>query len=170
MNNGCRGHFPSECIADLGGVADWADESLERLGERPLHPVEPHQSLVVRLLCLPTGSPAYSVRAEAYGQSWRLFCRTLNCETVFDSGISARRNDQLIAGKDAERLMDLWGDLRFWSIAAVDDKDAFDGTTYILEAVERGRYRVVHRDDPEWGDSFGEFSEILLDLAGITSR
>ncbi len=170
MNNTRRGHFPTESIADLGGVADWADQSLAQLGERSLHPAAPDQTLVVRLLCLPTGSPAYSVRAEAYGQSWRLFGRELSVDTGFESRELARRDDRLISGKEAERLMDLWADLRFWSIAATDDRDVFDGTTYILEAAEHGQYRVIHRDDPEWGDTFGEISDLLLNLAGLAAR
>lgn len=170
MNNGTRSHFPTECIANLGGAADWAAQSLGHLGERPLHPADPHQTLIVRLLCLPTGSPAYSVRAEAYGQSWRLFSRELSSDAGFVCAELARRDDRLISGKDSERLMELWGDLQFWSIAATDDRDVFDGTTFVLEAAERGRYRVIYRDDPEWSDAFGEFSECLLDLAGLASR
>jgi hypothetical protein len=170
MNSGTRSHFPIESIADLGGVADWAGQSLNRLCERPLHPVESQQALVVRLLCLPTGSPAFSVRAEAYGLSWRLFSRELSSDDGFERGELSRREDRLVVGADAEKLTDLWRDLRFWSIAAADDRDVIDGTTYVLEAAERGRYRVIYRDDPEWGDTFGEFSEVLLNLVGIVSR
>jgi hypothetical protein len=47
---------------------------------------------------------------------------------------------------------------------------AFDGTTYVLEAAERGRYRVVTRSDPERGDSFGEFAQRLVGLAGLAPR
>jgi hypothetical protein len=99
-----------------------------------------------------------------------LFGRELSGEARFESCELAHRDDRLISGKDAERLMDLWSDLRFWSIAATDDRDVFDGTTYILEAAERGRYRVIHRDDPEWGDTFGEISDFLLNLAGLAER
>jgi hypothetical protein len=171
MNNSQISHFPNESLADLGGVADWADQTLERLGERPLHPADPHQALVVRMLCLPSDSHACSIRAEAYGQSWRLFCRKLGSdESGFDSGELFRRDERLIVGDDAKRLTDLWEYLRFWSMSPDEEKDVFDGTTYVLEAAERGRYRVIHRDEPQWGDAFGEFSEVLLDLAGLAPR
>jgi hypothetical protein len=170
MNNSAQCHFPAESIADLGGVADWAGQSLERLCERPLHPAAPQQTLVVRLLCLPTSSPACSVRAELYGLSWRLFCRELSGDADFELGELTRREEHLVVGAAAERLTDLWGDLRFWSIAPAGDREVIDGTTYILEAAERGRYRVIYRDDPEWGDAFAEFSEALLGLAGLASR
>ena len=170
MKNGCRGHFPLECIADLRGVADWADQTLERLGERPLHPADPNQPLVFRMLCLPTLSQACSIRAEAYGQSWRLFCRELSGDAGYELGELTRREERLIVGVDAERLTELWKYLHFWSMAPSDDKEVLDGTGYVLEAAERGRYRVIYRDDPEWGDTFGEFSELLLDLAGLSPR
>jgi hypothetical protein len=170
MNNSAQCRFPSESIADLGGVADWADQSLKQLFERPLHPVDPQQTLVVRLLCLPTGSPPHSVRAEVYGSSWRLFCRELSSESRFELSELARREERLIVGADAERFTELWRDLQFWSIASSDDREVIDGTTYILEAADRGRYRVIYRDDPEWGDTFAEFSEALLNLAGLAQR
>jgi hypothetical protein len=170
MNNSTRCHFPAESIADLGGVADWADQSLRRLYERPLYPVNQQQVLVVRLLCLPTGSPACSVRAELYGLSWRLFCRELGGDSSFETGELTRREERLIVGTEAERLMDLWSDLRFWSIAPAGDREVIDGTTYILEAAERGKYRVIYRDDPEWGDTFAELIESLLELAGLAAR
>ena len=170
MNNSAQCRFPTECIADLGGVADWADQSLKQLFERPLHPADPQQTLVVRLLCLPTGSPACSIRAEVYGSSWRLFCRELNSEGRFELGELSRREERLIVGADAERFTDLWSDLQFWSIAPAGDREVIDGTSFILEAAERGRYRVIYRDDPEWGDTFAEFSAALLDLAGLAQR
>ncbi len=46
----------------------------------------------------------------------------------------------------------------------------FDGTTFVLEAAEHGRYHIIHRDDYEWGDTFGEFCELLLKLAGFVLR
>jgi hypothetical protein len=170
MNNSAQCRFPTECIANLGGVADWADQTLKQLFERPLHPVDTQQTLLLRLLCLPTGSPACSVRAELYGLSWRLFCRELSGNSGFELGELTRREEHLIVGTDAERLTDLWSDLRFWSIAPAGDREVIDGTSFILEAAERGRYRVIYRDDPEWGDTFAEFSEVLLDLAGLARR
>lgn len=170
MNDGWRGHFPVENIADLGGVADWAGECLERLGESPLHPAAPQQSLVVRLLCLPSSSPAFTVRAEAYGPAWRLSCRDLSEESGFELIEEVHSEDRLITGANAERLNDLWEYLRFWSINPTGERNAYDGTTYVMEAAEQGRYRVVSREDPGCDDTFGEFSEVLLGLAGLAPR
>jgi len=168
MGEGWRQFFPAD---NLNGSAVWAGQALERLGEQPLHPAGPHQPLVVRLLCLPTWSPACSVRAERSGVSWRLFARELDGEKAgFDLGELARRDNRLVVGADADRVAELWEHLRFWSIAPAGGEDVLDGTSYVLEAAERGRYRVVIRDDPEWGDTFGEFSDLLVGLAGLAPR
>lgn len=91
-------------------------------------------------------------------------------EAGFELGELARRHNCLVVGEDADRLTDLWGWLGFWSMAPVGGEDVLDGTSYVLESAEGVRYRVVVRDDPEWGDTFGDFSELLIRLAGLTSR
>lgn len=175
MDEGWRHYFPAGSLDPRPDLhrhrAEWYADALKRLGEQPLHPVRSDQPFVVRLLCLPTWSPACSVRAEPFGLTWRLFARELNgAESGFDLGELARRDDRLIAGADAERVAELWGWLRFWSVAPTGGEDVLDGTTHVLEAAERGRYRVVVRDDPEWGDTFGEFADRLVRLAGLTPR
>ena len=44
--------------------------------------------------------------------------RELSSDGGFELGELSRREDRLIVGTEAEKLTDLWGDLRFWSIAA----------------------------------------------------
>jgi hypothetical protein len=171
MGEGWRRFFPPDTLRALGNSAVWAGQTLDRLGEQPLHPAGPHQPLVVRLLCLPTWSPACSVRAERSGLSWRLVAGELNgAEAGFDLGELARRDDCLVVGAEAERIAELWEQLRFWSIAPVSGEDVLDGTSYVLKAAEGGRYRAVIRDDPEWGDTFVEFSDLLVQLAGLPPR
>jgi hypothetical protein len=151
--------------------AEWYTDARVRLGEGPLHPAGPDQPFVVRLLCLPTWAPACSVRGERSGLVWRLLSRELDGEeSGFDLGELAHRDDRLIVGADADRLTALWAWLRFWSIPTSGGEDVLDGTAYVLEAAERGRYRVVVRDDPEWGDTFGELADLLIGFAGLTPR
>ena len=171
MGNSWLRFFPVASLGPIRGVAERAGQALDRLGETPLHPVGSQQPLVVRLLCLPTWSPACSVRIEMSGLSWWLVGRELDGEAGFDLGKLARREDRLLSGTEATRLAELWEYLRFWSLAPVACGElVFDGTSFVLEGVEHGRYRVVIRDDPEWGDTFGEFSELLLNLAGFGAR
>lgn len=175
MGEGWRRYFPAGSLDPRPDLhrhrAEWYADALERLGEPPLHSAGPDQLFVVRLLCLPTWSPACSVRAERSGLGWRLLARELDGdESGFDLGELARRDDRLVVGADADRLAELWEWLRFWSIAPAGGEDVLDGTAYVLEAVERGRYRVVVRDDPEWGDTFGEFADLLIRLAGLAPR
>lgn len=66
----------------------------------------------------------------------------------------------------------MWRYLRFWSLPAAnpDDPEVLDGVTDVLEAAEMGRYHVAHRCDYGWGETFGEFRELLFKLGGFTPR
>jgi hypothetical protein len=175
MREGWRSYFPQGSLnqrPDLHrSVAEWYAEALDRLRELPFHPVHPEQPLTLRLLCLPTWFPACSVRAELNGLAWRLYSRELDGqEAGFDLGQLARSEERLIVGEPADRLTELWKWLNFWSIAPDSDEETLDGTEYVLEVMERGRYRVVVREDPEWGDPFGDFADFLMELAGLAQR
>jgi len=171
MGNGWLEYFPVSNIRHIPDIAEWAGQALDRLRESPLHPVGPHQPLVVRLLCLSTWSPACSVRIERSGLSWRLAARELDGEAGFHLGQLARREDRLLSTTEAAQLADLWGYLHFWSLPPVgSEEDVLDGTSFLLEGAEHGRYHAVVREDPEWGDTFGECSELLVGLAGLASR
>jgi hypothetical protein len=174
--DGWRRYFPAGSLdprPDLHRFsAEWFADALSRLDELPLHPAEPDQPLVVRLLCLPTWAPACSVRAEPSGLLWRLDARELDGEEAgFDLGRLAVRSDRVLAADEAARLSEMWAYLRLWSVGPdAREDDVLDGTTYVLEAAERGRYHVAHRAEPEWGDTFGEFADLLVSLAGLAPR
>jgi hypothetical protein len=169
MSDNRRRYFPPAYHRLLRDVAEWAGQALDLLGEAPLWSVALHQPLTIRLLCLPTWSPACSVRVERSGLSWRLAGRELDGEAGFDLGELARCEDRLLSGAEGERLAELWDYLRLWSLAPIaSGEEDLDGTSFVLEGAEHGRYHAVVRDDPEWGDTFGEFSELLLGLAGFT--
>ncbi len=176
MDGGWQRYFPHGCLdprPDLHRLsAEWFADALGRLDEPPLYPVGMDQPLVVRLLCLPTWRPACSVRVEPAGLSWQLAARELSGEEAgFDLGGLARRVDRVLAGSEAARVSELWAYLRLWSLGpAPDGDDVLDGTTYVVEAAERGRYHVAHRAEPEWGDTLGEFADLLVSLAGLAPR
>jgi hypothetical protein len=152
--------------------AEWFADALDRLDEPPLHPARPDQPLGVRLLCLPTWAPACSVRIEPSGLSWWLTARELDGEeAAFDLGRLAHRADRVLTVDEAARVSELWAYLRLWSVGPdAREDDVLDGTIYVLEAAERGRYHVAHRAEPEWGDTFGEFADLLIGLAGLAPR
>jgi hypothetical protein len=154
------------------GQAEYFSLFLHRMGEMPLYPVGPHQPLVIRFLCLPTWSSTCCVRIEASGLSWRLVGKEMDREAGFEVGKLIRSEDRFLTAEEAGRLADLWRYLRFWSLPAEgdEDEDVFDGTTYAEEAAHQGQYHIAHRDDYEWGDTFGEFCELLLKLAAFAPR
>lgn len=176
MDDGARDYFPARGLdprPDLHSfLAEWYGGALARLHEQPLYPANAEQPrLVVRLLCLPTWSRACSVRVEASGCFFGLEGRELDGEEAgFELGQLARRQARTLSGTETARFTASWEQLRFWSLAASRDNDVLDGTTYVLEAAERGRYHVAQWNDFEWGDPFGELSDLLFRLAGFARR
>lgn len=176
MSDGWRRFFPAGSLDPRSELhrmrAEYYADALERLGEPPLQPGNRDWPLVVRLLCLPTWSPACSVLAERSGLTWRLIARELDgAESGFDLGELAHREERLLTTADAARVEEMWAYLDFWSLdLRTDGDDVLDGTTYVIEAADQGRYHVVPRDDPEWGDTFGEFADLLVRLAGLLPR
>jgi hypothetical protein len=143
---------------------------LRRMGEPPLYPAGPHQPLVVRLLCLPTWSQACAVRVEPHGLTWRLVAKEVSGEAGFEVGQLVRSEARVLSAAEYRQAEELWEYLRFWSLPPAGGEDVLDGTTYLLEAAQHGRYHAAVREDPEWGDTFGEFCESLLRLAGLALR
>lgn len=142
---------------------------LRQMDETPLEPPETDQPLVIRLLCIPTWSPACCVRIEAGSPTWRLAVKEMSGEAGFDAGELIRTEDWLLTSREASQIAVLWDYLHFWSLpAAVESEDVLDGTTFALEAAQGGRYHVAHRDDFEWGETFGEVCRLLLRLAKYT--
>jgi hypothetical protein len=143
---------------------------LQRMEEPPLHPAGGQQPLTIRLLCLPTWSRACAVRIESHGLWRRLVGKETSGEAAFEVGEVVRRESRLLTAAESAQVDELWQYLRFGSLPASDDECVFDGTTYLLEAARHGRYGVAVREDPEWGDTFGEFCGLMLSLAGFGPR
>jgi hypothetical protein len=174
LDDGWRDYFPAGSLdsrPDLHReLAEWFSLFLQRMMEPPLHPVGSDQALVIRLLCLPTWSQACSIRVAAHGLSWELIAKELNGEAGFEVGELVHRGSWRLSVAESAQAAELWPYVCFWSLPAQGEEDVLDGTTYVLEAAEHGRYRVVYRDDPEWGDTFGEFCQLLLRLAAFAPR
>jgi hypothetical protein len=145
-------------------TAEWFSSYLERMEEPPLYPPSAALSMTFRLLCLPTWDHPSVVRIEAYGTTWRLLGKQTNGDGGFEAGRIDRRERRLLTQEEANRVAGILPYLRFWELPAFTEDDGCDGTTWVLEGVNRGRYHVVHRWMPEWGDTFGEFCLMLLGL------
>src|SRR5262249_6560330 len=101
MKDEWRSYFP---VGSLGPHPDLdrdlAEELallLERMEEAPLHTGRAQQSLVVRLLCLPTWSQACAVRVESGGRGWRLVPKEMTGEAGFEVGDLARRAQRVLS-------------------------------------------------------------------------
>jgi hypothetical protein len=141
-------YFPHNLSGDL---RHWFTQFLIRMDEPPFYSAASYQPLTIRLLCLPTWSEPCSIRLQSSGLSFHLWGRELDGEAGFDVGRLVRREERLLTGQDAAQVWELWRYLRFWSLAESDpESEVFDGTTYVLEAAERSRYHLIHRDELDW--------------------
>lgn len=175
MNDELQRYFPEGSLDPQPNrhrsQAEWFATALQRLGEGPLHPGGSACPLVIRLLCLPTWSPACSVRVEQHGLNWTLAARELDGdEAGFDLGKLSHQEIRRLTNDEARRVACLWKYVRFWSLGPDEGDGVFDGTTYVIEAAESAVYGVVQRCDPEWGDTFGEFSDLLIEIACLAPR
>ena len=146
--------------------AAWFGAYLSRMEEPPLYPPA-EQPTSYRCLCLPTWDRPSVVRLETHGPTWRLTGKHTNGNGGFEVGQVDHRTTRLLTWDEAARVADLLPYVRFWALPTFVVEDGLDGTTWVLEGVRRGRYHVVHRWEPEWGDSFGEFCTLLMRLSGV---
>jgi hypothetical protein len=60
-------------------------------------------------------------------------------------GRVVRQVSRLLDSVEAGRVAELLPYLRFWELPVCTEDEGFDGTTWELEGVSRGRYHVAHR-------------------------
>ncbi len=142
--------------------ADWFGTYLAALEEEPLYPASSALPTTFRCLCLPTWTRPSVVRIELHGLSWQLTGKQARGDGGFQVGRVVKRISRFLEAGEANRLADLLLYLRFWQLPTFVGDAGLDGTTWVLEGISRGRYHVVHRWCPEWGDTFGEFCLLLL--------
>jgi hypothetical protein len=144
--------------------ASWFGSYLEAMEEKPLLPAR-HSPLTFRCLCLPTWGQPWMVRIEELGLGWSLSGRQLTGDGGFEVGEICRRVRRTLSGEESARVTGLLTALCFWDRPTTVDHFGFDGTTWVLEGTDSGRYHVIQRWEPEWGDTFGEFCRLLEELA-----
>lgn len=148
---------------------DWFSQHLHSMGELALFPAPDNQSLTFRFLALPTWGKPYTVRVEQQGEDWRLVGRMTDGDGGYEPGPVIRTVEGRLSGAEAQRLVKLLGKLSFWEEPTAIDDTGCDGTTWVLEAAEAGRYHVAHRWCPDKG-AFSEFCTLLGQLGGFHAR
>lgn len=147
---------------------DEVSEALFRMGEAPLWPPPAHDLLTIRVTVIPRWSFARCVRVVEDGARCLLSGRSLDGEeAAYELGKLHREVDRVLTTDEARSVIHMWRHLRFESLAAVDPDDVDDDSSTVIEAVRAGRYHAVRRDRIDFGDTYGEFSELLQKLAGF---
>lgn len=146
---------------------DWFSQHLHSMGEPALFPAPNNPSLTFRFLLLPTWSEPYAVRVEQRGEEWWLVGRMTEGDGGYEPGPVIRTVEGRLSGAEAQRLVTLLGKLSFWNLPTAIDDTGRDGTTWVLEGAEAGRYHMVHRWCPD-RSAFAEFCAFLGNWAAFT--
>jgi hypothetical protein len=140
---------PSDDTAFFGGQvpdfqAGWYAKALRRMGEPSLARA-PIAARVYRFTILPTWGHPVSVRMTA-GEV--IEAKRLDGFGGYEPGRLAEQVSLKLSAEQMNQFRSLFGKLAFWQMPFDVPDRGFDGSEWILEAVELGKYHVVARWSP----------------------
>ncbi|MBI5068930.1 MAG: hypothetical protein HZB56_11890 [Deltaproteobacteria bacterium] len=143
---------PSDVSAYFGGrvpefYAEWYAKALRRMGEASLARA-PTTAKVYRLTILPTWGHPVSVRLHAETGSEAIEAKRLDGLGGYEPGRLAEQGSLQLSADQMNQFRSLYGKLGFWQMAFGDPGRGYDGSEWILEAAELGKYHVVARWSP----------------------
>lgn len=140
-------------------VERWYSRHLTVMGEPSLYAMRGHGRHAVRLLRLPTWGAPVAIRVEEHGGSISLTRRTLSGQGGYDPGQLASETTRTLRHEDWQAIERSLRDARVFELPSVGEL-GMDGTQWILEVVDGGRYHVVDRWTMEGTPSEPELQRI----------
>ncbi len=144
---------PSDARAFFGGKvpsrcqAAWYAKALARMDEPPLAAATA-SARVFRFTLLPTWGHPVSVRLTLAGTSGIIEAKRLSGLGGYEPGRLEEKGSVRLSAAQVEEFVALFGKLGFRQMAFEDPDRGFDGSEWILEAVESGEYHIVARWTP----------------------
>jgi hypothetical protein len=166
-----NGYFPEKAFDDGwrgadGSFDDWYGKHLRAMKEPSLVDVKDPDSEVYRFLWLRTFHHPISVRIVRTGYSFRLTSVELNGAGGYDPGRNLRTDNVEIFNDEWCQFTALLDKAQFWAEPTVNrELSGFDGSQWVFEGVNDGRYHIVDRWTPREG-AFREACIYLLKLSG----
>lgn len=146
--SGCGAYFPDPPIDGFG--ATWFCEQLRAMGESPLLEVTPRGSRSFRLTILPTWGNAVSVRMMVSDGVARFEGRRLQNQAGYEVGPLAEVASSSLSGAQLHALIAAFDRSGVSTMAPTARSGVRDGSEWILEFVEAGRWHVVERSTPNY--------------------
>jgi len=141
----------------------WYVSYLLAMQERPLHPPEPGQPSVYRLLFLPTFRQPAVVRLTEANGGWRAVCKRSDGLGGYSAGRLAGEAERGLSRAEAKRFARLLDRVGFWGMPSSEDSAGLDGSQAVMEGARAGHYHVVDRWSPH-GTPYADLVEFLLGL------
>lgn len=159
--------FPTNVLAprpDLHAFKDqWYVSHLLAMQEQPLYPPAPDQTLVYRLLFLPTFRQPAVVRLSEAGGAWRSVCKQSDGRGGYFPGQLVGEAERELSSAEARQFARLLERVGFWDMPSSEDTAGLDGSRAVLEGARVGEYHVVDRWSPH-ATPYAELVEFLLGL------
>ena len=129
-----------------------------------------------RVCVIPTFASALCIRAERHDEKYSLVAKALGGKGGYEWGKIKKESKRAVSQSEWTGLLARISDASFWSLPEtapagsgsnnINQKVCLDGTTWIVEGVDREKYRKVSRYCPS--DSFESIGDYFLHLAGWT--
>ena len=146
-----RGVFPIDEKGSSGVSAfesDWYGGLLARLGEPSIMAVQTNVFAVYRFTLVPTWGNPVCVRLTISNGVARVEGKRLDGQGGYDPGELVEQGTTAVASEQLKRFSVLFEKLGFHELKTRDKDRGLDGSEWILEAADAGRYHIVVRWSP----------------------
>ncbi|MDP1916978.1 MAG: hypothetical protein Q8L14_12055 [Myxococcales bacterium] len=174
LESQCRAYIPAPAFAEY--EATGYCEHLRALGELPLAEVTPAGSRSFRLTIFPTWGNTTSVRVILSGSTARFEGRRLQNQAGYELGPLIEIASSIRPSQELEPLIKSFADSAIGGMTERpprSDRGGKDGSGWLLEFVEGGRWHAIGRWSPDFDtkrrglSGFLEFCTLLYRLGPL---
>lgn len=129
---------------------EWYGKCFKRLEEPSLTTFDSKKSNVYRFTVLPTWGNAVSVRLTIKDESVEIEARRLDGQAGYEPGKLVEKKSAALSTEDIKEFKKLFDKLKFYDMETEDKNRGFDGSEWIIEALQDGKYHYVTRWSPAY--------------------
>ncbi|HEY3445048.1 MAG TPA: response regulator [Myxococcales bacterium] len=147
-------YFPSGSLSTIKHLHDfqaqWFGKALSRM-EEPALPGTARGTKAYRFMILPTWGNPVAVRLTITGDAGSIEAKRLSGHGGYELGTLAEKGTVKLSADQVKEFAALFAKLDFFKMpTGVQEAEGFDGSVWILEAVEDGKHHVVPRWTAEY--------------------
>ena len=126
----------------------WYSKALDRLEERALMLAKTNRTKLFRFILLPTWGNPISVRLSIAEGVARIEGKRLDGLGGYDPGKLVEKTSTTLRETEVKEFIALYDRMGFFTLNTADKMLGKDGSQWILEAADEGKYHVVVRWSP----------------------